>query len=209
MKLNEIATLALGVLTLAWTIWTATRSSREKRYLDRIDGLLKVKATLEALEIAGLDGSVDQQRREDSQKAQLETVSLAIRRASATYVGMVHKAAPSYLGSLALFSYGFLACLFAVNVSRVPPASASQRLANEVAALIAAALCVALVVLGVVQWVRARRARAVLRGAGIDLRGTSEKVAAFSVGIRRLLVARSRMPQSPAIPEDSGDAAAN
>lgn len=202
MKLNEIATLILGVITLAWTIWTAIKSSREKKYLDRIDGLQKVKATLEALRTSGLDASVDQGRREESQKAQLETVSLALRRSSATYVSIIHKAVPSYLASLALFAYGFLAGAFTINVSSLRSASADQQLANEVAALVGAAVCIALIILGVIQWVRARRTRAVLRGAGIDLRGTSEKVAAAAVGTRHLLAGGSIGQPKPAAPEE-------
>lgn len=194
--------MVLGVLTLAWTIWIAIRSSRESKYLDRIDGLLKVKATLEALDTGGMDPAVDHQRRQDSQKAQLETISLALRRASATYVSLAHKGIPSYLASLTFFAYGLLAANFTANVWDIRSAPADQRLANEVAALIGATVCVGLITLGVVQWVRARRARAVLRGAGIDLRGPVEKVAAFSTGIRGLFKSDADIEQAPSIRED-------
>ncbi|MGO4298752.1 hypothetical protein [Leifsonia sp. RAF41] len=189
--MNDIATLILGVLTLGWTIWTALRASREKRSFERIEGLLKVKSTLEHLGTRGLDPSVGQERRDKSQKDQLETVTVALRRVSATYVGLVHKAVPSYLAAAIFLAYALWSGIMTYGLLNPKPApgksiDSATATANGIAAIVALALCVGFLILAILQWVRARRARVVLRDAGIDLRRPSEKAKAYAGAIGRL-----------------------
>lgn len=186
MKFTDIATVILGALTLVWTIWTAARSVREKKYLDRLEGLLRVQATLESIGTDGLDTTVDQARREAHHRAQLANVSVALRRVSATYVGLVHKSLPSYFVVTLIFAYALLTGIFGFGILGTDPANEEQRLANGIAAVVGIGLCLGLAVLGVIHWIRARRARIVLRDAGIDLRSSWEKAEAYVRGIVRL-----------------------
>lgn len=200
MKINEIATLVLAALTLAWTIWTAVWSVREQKMLNRIDGLLRIQETLKSMGLRGLDPNVPEERRDSHQREQLDTVNVAIRRTSAAYVGLVHKAVPTFFAASVLFAYAFVAAIFAVGILQSSPTE-TQRLANGVAAVIGIGLCIGLSALGIAQCVRARRARAVLKNAGVDLRTPGEKAKEY-LNVAGRLASRLR----PRTSRDPGDA---
>ncbi|MDR6613602.1 hypothetical protein [Leifsonia sp. 1010] len=176
MELKDWLTIALGAMTLAWTIIVAVRASREKRYAEQLKSLLDVKRTLESLGIDGLDNAVSEERRQDAQSKQVDGVNVAIRRVSATYVGLVHRAAPSYLAAFVFAVYSVIIFIFGLQLINPGPVSRSQRESDAWAAVVMVSLAVVFAAVATVQWLRARRARVVMRRAGIDLRSPWEKI---------------------------------